>query len=101
MAQLAEVRPLLVTLSPSPAQFSAKPTQVDAGDGVGRQTEPVMPQVSVLAAQVTAALRPKLGVKRGTLHRHACGPSVRPYVIRSSSRGIWLFAPNGNEGARN
>jgi hypothetical protein len=137
MTHLAEARSiqLLVILSPSPAQFSAKPTQADtdmekgevrggllreppplgeaeqvatirdmeqsAGDGASRPADAVVPQVSVLAALLTAAPHPKLDVKRGTPHRHAGGPSVRPYVIRSSSRGMWLFAPNGNEGAHN
>jgi hypothetical protein len=141
MTHLAAARPiqLLVTLSPSPARFSAKPTQADtdiekgevggsllgqppslgeaeqvapiqpgigdvgqrAGDGVGRPTDAVVPQASVLAALLTAALHPKLDVKRGTPHLDARGPSVRPYVTRSSSRGIWLFTPNGNEGAHN
>jgi hypothetical protein len=132
-AVVAAVSPiqLLLTLSPSPALFSAKPTQADtdidewevrpgllreppslaeaeqiapiqpgsAGDGASRQTDAVVPQVSAVAALLTTALHPQRGVKRGTPHHDARGPSIPPYVNRSSSRGIWLFAPTGNEGA--
>ena len=85
----------------APVQPGIGDTGQSARDGASRPTDAVVPQVSVLAALLTAALHPKLDVKRGTPHRYARGPSVRPYVTRSSSRGIWLFAPNGNEGAHN
>lgn len=93
MTHLAEARPipLLITLSPSPAQ--------NAGDGASRQTDAVMPQASVPTALPTAALHPQLDAKPSALHRHAHGPPVRSYVTRPSSRGVWLFGPNGNGGA--
>jgi len=142
MTHVAEASPiqLLVTLPPSPAQFSAKPTQGDtdieeeevlrglpgehpslgeaeqvapiqpgigdigqsAGDSAIHPTDAVAPQGAVLAPLLTVVLHPKLDAKPSMPHRHVIGPPVRPYVTRSSSRGIWLFAPNnGNEGARN
>jgi hypothetical protein len=85
--------PLRITLSPSPAQ--------SARDGASHQTDKVVPQAAIPAALLTVALHPKLDAKPSTRHRHALEPPVLPYVTRSSSRGIWLFAPNGNEGTRN
>ena len=117
------------TLSLSPAQFSAKPVEADihieagaarrgllprlgeadasiqpaiddigqsTGDDASHQTDAAVPQ-----ALLTAPLHPKLAMKRDLAHRDTRGPSVGPYVTRSSSRGLWLFAPNGNEGANN
>ena len=98
---LREPPPLGEAEQVAPIQPGIGDTGQSAGDGASRPTDAVVPQVSVLAALLTAALHPKLDVKRGTPHRHARGPSVRPYVTRSLSRGMWLFAPNGNEGAHN
>jgi hypothetical protein len=113
--------PPLGTLSPSPTQFAAARTgppllgeaeQVTsiqrgnddvrqcAGSNACRQTDAAAPLVSVAVALMIAPLHSQPGVKR-EVHRYAHGPSVPPYVIRSSSRGIWLFAPNGNEGTHN
>jgi hypothetical protein len=65
-----------------------------AGDNGGHQTDAAVPQV-LLAAP------PHLGMKRGLTHRAAHRLSVGPYITHSSSSGVWLFAPNGNEGANN
>jgi hypothetical protein len=115
-------------LSPSPPQFSAKPAEADseageasrgllaqplgeadatiqpgtgafgqsAGNDASHQTYAAVPQVLL-----TAPLRAKPGMKRGVEHRYASGPSVGPYITHSWSSGLWLFAPNGNEGANN
>ena len=84
---------------------SIQPRIGDVGQCVGgdacRQTDAAAPLVSVAVALMIAPLHSKLAVKRGPAHRHTRGPPVPPYVIRSSSRGIWLFTPNGNEGTRN
>jgi hypothetical protein len=128
-AVVAAVSPiqLLVTLSPSPALLTQADTDIDewevhrgllreppslgeadqiapiqsgsAGNGASRQTDAVVLQVSSVSVLLTTALHLKRGVKRSTSHRDARGPTVPPYVNRSSSRGIWLFAPTGNEGA--
>jgi hypothetical protein len=72
-----------------------------AGGDACRQTDGAAPLVSVAVALMIAPLHSQPGVKRDPAHRHTYGPSVPPYVIRSSSHGIWLFAPNGNEGTHN
>jgi hypothetical protein len=65
-----------------------------AGANGGHQTDAAVPQ-ALLAAP------PHLGMKRGLTHRAAHRLSVGPYITHSSSSGVWLFAPNGNEGANN
>jgi len=119
MTHVAEARPIQllpsVTLSLSPAQFSAAQAgpplfgeaehvasilpRIDdvgqsAGDDASHQTDAAVPQ-----ALLTAPLHAKPGMKRGLAHRYAPGPSVGPSIAHSSSSGLWLFAPNGNEGA--
>jgi hypothetical protein len=129
--EVAEVGPIRLrasnALSPSPAQFPAKPAEADtdidagvvrhgllaqplgeadatiqpgigafgqsAGDGASHQPDATAPPI--------APLHSKLAAERGPGHRNTRGPPVQSYVTRSSSRGVWLFAPNGNEGANN
>ena len=66
-----------------------------AGNDASPQADTAVPQARPIA-QLHAQL-----VKHGLVHRDARGPSVGPYITHSSSSGVWLFAPNGNEGANN
>jgi hypothetical protein len=109
VAQTIDLLPS-VTLSLSPAQFSA----AQAGPpllGEAEQVASIQPGIgafgqsigdaAVPQAPLTAPLHPKPGIKRRLAHRYASGPTVGPYITHSSSSGLWLFAPNGNEGANN
>jgi hypothetical protein len=94
LAVVAAVRPAGPPLLSGAGQVaSIRPRIDDMAQGVrgdaSRQTD--------AAAPPTAPLHRKLAAERGAAHRNTLGPPVRSYVTRSSSRGLWLFAPN--EGA--
>jgi hypothetical protein len=117
----AEAKPIqlliLATVSPSRAQFSAKPAQAEpplfgeagqvasiqpriddvgesANDDASRQTDAATPLVPAAEALLTAPV-PSAG--RGSAHRRTHGSPVRPYVT-PLSRGTWLFAPYQGNG---
>jgi hypothetical protein len=96
-----------------PEVAEAKPAEADIEAGAVRLAEAdatIQPGSDALGQsagdnaavpQALLAAPPHLGMKRGLTHRAAHRLSVGPYITRSSSSGIWLFAPNGNEGANN
>jgi hypothetical protein len=117
----AEAKPIqlliLATVSPSRAQFSAKPAQAEpplfgeaeqvasiqlriddvgesANDDASRQTDAATPLVPAAGALLTVPAYPKVpSAGRGSAHRRTPGPPVRPYVTHLS-HGTWLFPPN-------
>jgi hypothetical protein len=121
----AEAKPIqlliLATVSPSRAQFSAKPAQAEpplfgeteqvasiqpriddagesANDDASRQTDAATPLVPAAGALLTAPVYPKVpSAGRGSAHRGKREPSVRPYVTQLS-RGTWLFSPYQGNG---
>ena len=117
-AVVAAARPIqllpAVTLSLSPAPFSpaqaGPPLLSEAGqvasvqpriDDMGQSAGGDAIRQPEAAAPPTAPLHRKLAAERGAAHPYTHGPPVRAYITSSSSRGLWLFAPNGNEGANN
>jgi hypothetical protein len=112
VAQTIDLPPS-VNLSLSPAQFSAAQAgpplrgeaeqvgSIQPGIGAFGQSAGDDADTVVSQALLTAPLHPKPGIKRRLAHRYASGSTVGPYITHSSSRGLWLFAPNGNEGANN
>jgi hypothetical protein len=112
---------ILATVSPSRAQFSAKPAQAEpplfgeaeqvasiqpriddvgerTNDDASRQTDAATPLVPVAGALLTAPVYPKVpSAGRGSAHRRTHGSPVRPYVTQLS-RGTWLFAPYQGNG---
>jgi hypothetical protein len=124
MTSAAEAKPIQLlisaTVSPSRAQFSAKPAQTEpslfgeavqvassqprihnvgetANDDASRQTDAATP-LPAAGALLTAPVYPKVpSAGRGSAHRRTHGSPVRPYVTQLS-RGTWLFSPYQGNG---
>jgi hypothetical protein len=106
-AVVAAARPIQLlpsaSLSLSPAPFSA------AQAGPPLLSEAGQPRIDDMAQgvggdasrQADAAAPPIAPLHRKLAHRNTHGTPVRSYTTWSSSRGVWLFGPNGNEGAHN
>ena len=125
MTSGAEAKPIhlliLATVSPSRAQFSAKPAQAEpplfgeaeqvasirpriddvgesANDDASRQTDAATSLVPAAGALLTAPVYPKVpSAGRGSAHRRTHGSPVRPYVTQLS-HGTWLFQPYQGNG---
>jgi hypothetical protein len=94
-SEVAEAKPAEADIETGAVRLAeADALGQSAGDNSSHQTDAAVPQ-ALLAAP------PHLGMKRGLTHRAAHRLSVGPYITHSSSSGVWLFAPNGNEGANN